>query len=141
MARELHERINRERARQGLPSFRWDAALGRIAAQHSRDMATRNYFGHRSPGGAGPAARYLKNGYACGVTVDGVLRNGAENLIKLGPDVVNASGRKGIIGSAVGAWTGSAEERENLLSPHWDREGVGVAVAPDGTVYITVNFC
>lgn len=142
LAKELHARINRERRRQGRPTYRWDAALGRIAARHSRDMAKRTYFGHTSPDGKGLTHRYLKGHYACGVTIDGVLRNGAEVIYRYSLDSAVA-GQAGdeIIGSAIEAWTKDDEDRRNLLSPHWQREGAGVFVAPDGTVYVTINFC
>ncbi len=35
----------------------------------------------------------------------------------------------------------SPGHRENILTPHWKREGIGVEIAPDDNVYITQNFC
>lgn len=142
LAKSVHDRINRERRRQGLPTFRWDASLGRIAGKHSRDMAKRNYFSHMSPDGKGPAQRYLKARYACGVTINGVLRRGAEVIYRHERNTAEGvPTRDEIIDSAIETWSGSDEDRKNILSSHWQREGVGVFISPDGTVYITVNFC
>jgi uncharacterized protein YkwD len=35
----------------------------------------------------------------------------------------------------------SRGHRKNILFSHWRSEGIGVAIAPDGKVYITQNFC
>lgn len=147
LAREVHDRINRERRKRGLPTFRWDGELGRIAGKHSRDMAKRNFFSHVSPDGRGPAQRYLAEHYACGVTIDGVLRNGAEVIHRFSRDSAGAYTEKGkavlrgIAGQVVGGWLGTDKDGTNLLSPHWQREGVGVSLGPGGMVYITINFC
>lgn len=147
LAKAVHDRINRERRKRGLPTFRRDAALGRIAGKHSRDMAGRNYFSHTSPEGTGPAQRYLKERYACGVTIDGVLRSGAEAIyrfFRVDADVGMGDRKQAlslIAGRVVEGWLETVEDRKNLLSPHWQREGVGVFVGPDGMVYVTVNFC
>jgi uncharacterized protein YkwD len=138
-ARAIHARINRERRTQGLPTLWWDGALVRIAGKHSRDMAKRNYFGHRSPDGAGPAQRYLREQYACGVTIDGVLRNGAEVIYR--GTTGQAPSVEEMVSRTIETWLGHEEDRKNILSPHWQREGVGIFVLPDGMVYITVNFC
>jgi uncharacterized protein YkwD len=51
LAQRIHAQVNVERKKHGLPALAWQAALARIAASHSRDMARRNYLGHDSPGG------------------------------------------------------------------------------------------
>jgi len=147
LAKAVHERINRARRKEGVSTFRWDAALGRIAGKHSRDMAKRGYFSHTSPEGRGPAQRYLKEHYACGVTIDGTLRYGAEVIFRIsaGNAGIDAADRKavpqGIAGAVVDGWLASDTDRKVILSPHWQREGVGTFVSPDGTVFVTVNFC
>jgi uncharacterized protein YkwD len=147
----IHERVNRERLKQGLPTFRWDDTLERIARAHSKDMAARNYFSHTSPEGYGYSYRYIKNNYACGITVNGVTRTGAENIFQFSlNDLASASGgeRKNerniwetIAASTVRGWMDSSEDRKNIFSPHWQREAVGIFIGADNTVYITVNFC
>ncbi len=60
LAKQIHARTNEERAKHGLSSLAWDEALSRIAARHSRDMATRKYLGHDSP--RGRVLRYRRVG-------------------------------------------------------------------------------
>jgi uncharacterized protein YkwD len=31
--------------------------------------------------------------------------------------------------------------RQNILTPHWETEGIGVFITPDGRVLLTQNFC
>jgi len=146
LERMLHDRINRERRKQGLQTMRWDDALGRIAAMHSKDMAKKRYFSHTSPEGRRHADRYLENGYACGITVDGVLRTGAESIFHLSL-VAGVDGARdeppgaGIIESVMRAWMDNRPDRKNILSPDWLREGIGMSVGSDGMLYVTLNFC
>ena len=36
---------------------------------------------------------------------------------------------------------GNKKHRENILDASYDRAGTGVAIAKDGKVYFTQNFC
>ncbi len=136
LEKQVHDRVNKERARRGLPTMRWDDALCRIARSHSKDMAKRNYFGHTSPDGRSYAQRYLQAGYACGVTVNGVLHRGGENISRLAPE-----GSEDLAAAALRAWTTKSEDRKNLFSSPWERQGIGIWMGPDGILYITLNFC
>jgi uncharacterized protein YkwD len=136
LEKRVHERVNKERRKHGLPTMRWDDALGRIAAKHSKDMSVKHYFGHTSPDGHDHSYRYLKSGYACGVTVNGVLRRGAENIYRFSPSAGEDPAETIIRG-----WLENSEDRKNLLSSPWGREGVGIYIGPDGVLYVTMNFC
>ena len=147
----IHDRINAERLKHGLPTMRLDAALTRIARKHSQDMVARNYFSHVSPEGYDQAYRYQKNGYACGITVDGVIRTGAENIAQFPLNTLLSTGAEGtqrnryirekIATSVVQEWMTSPDERKNILSPTWQREGIGLFLGPEDIVIITLNFC
>jgi uncharacterized protein YkwD len=147
----IHDRINRERLKHGLPTFRWDDALGRVAIAHSKDMARRNYFSHTSPEGRGYSYRYRKNNYACGITVNGVTRTGAENIFQFSLNGLSSNTeeerknerhvQETIAASTIQGWMENPEDRKNILSPHWQREAIGIFIGPDNTIYITVNFC
>lgn len=136
LEKRIHARVNKERRKQGLPTMRWDAALGSIAGKHSKDMSQKHYFGHTSPEGHGFFQRYLKSGYACGVTVDGVLRRGAENIYRFSPGA-----EEDPVEVIIRRWLENKEDRKNLLSSPWDREGIGIFIGPDGVLYVTMNFC
>jgi uncharacterized protein YkwD len=151
MEKLIHDRINQERSKRGLPTIRWDDALGRVARKHSKDMAARNYFSHTSPEGHDYSYRYEKNGYACGITVDGVIQTGAENIFQITlnslPSVVEGEPqydkiiRENIAASTIQEWMSEQDERKNILSPVWQHEGIGVSVGPENRVFITLNFC
>jgi uncharacterized protein YkwD len=136
LERQIHDRVNEERTRRGLPTMRWDDALGRIAGRHSRDMARNDYFSHTSPDGHDYSYRYMKAGYACGITVNGVLRRGAESIYRLSLDAGRDPAEEALRG-----WLANSDDRENLLASPWQRQGIGVCLRPDGVLYITLNFC
>jgi uncharacterized protein YkwD len=136
LERRIHDCVNKERRKQGLPTMRWDNALGQIAGTHSRDMADKRYFSHTSPEGHDYSYRYLKSGYACGVTVNGILLKGAENIYRISPGTGEDPADAIIRG-----WLENKKDRSNLLSLPWDREGVGICIGPDGVLYVTMNFC
>lgn len=150
LSRALHKGINGERAGHRLPPLRWDGALARIAATHSEDMVARNYFNHITPEGQGFEQRYLKRNYACGITVDGVLHSGGENIARIplspafpwtgGPED-DALFKTTGIEMLLRDWLDNSADRSNILSPHWQREGIGISVGPDGTIFITVDYC
>ena len=116
--------------------MRWDNALGSIAARHSKDMSVKQYFSHTSPDGHDQSYRYMKSGYACGVTVDGVLRRGAENIYRFSPGAGEDPAE-----TIVRGWMENSDDRKNLLSSPWDRQGIGICIGPDGVLYVTMNFC
>jgi uncharacterized protein YkwD len=147
----IHALINKEREREGLASLQWDDALADIARKHSRDMAKRNYFDHVSPDGLDMMRRYSQDGYACSVRVDNTFYTGAENIAlnHLYDSVTTVNGvayydwnsLEKIAETTVQGWMKSPGHRQNILMPHWRREGIGIVVAPDDKVYITQNFC
>lgn len=92
------------------PALRWDGTLQAIAAGHSRDMAQRNYFDHRSPDGRNVRDRVNRGSYRS--------RMVGENL---------AAGDRDVQGALQG-WIGSPAHCENLMNPQFNE----VAVACEG---------
>jgi uncharacterized protein YkwD len=151
LAQRIHAKINAERAKNGLSALAWDKALSAIAAGHSRDMAKRKYLAHDSPEGQGFPDRYARAGYTCRIRIGRTIHGGAENIAlnHLYDSVTTVNGvayydwnsPEKIAGKAVEGWMKSPGHRQNILTPHWKREGIGVEIAPDYKVYITQNFC
>ena len=151
LALRIHAHINEERTKQGLSALAWDKALSRIAASHSRDMATRKYLAHDSPEGQGFPHRYRQAAYTCRIRIGRTIHGGAENIAlnHLYNSVTTVNGiahydwnsSEKIARKALEGWMKSPGHRKNILAPHWKREGIGVKIAPDGKVYITQNFC
>jgi uncharacterized protein YkwD len=150
----VHELINVQRQQNGLSSLSYDPFLADIARGHSWDMASRNFFEHVNPDGKSPRDRGDVAGYPCirhmGVyTYSGI----AENLYQgnrygsyyATPDGVitsyNWNTPDQIAESAVTGWMNSPGHRENILTPHYSYEGIGIAFSADDKIYITENFC
>lgn len=126
MAYEVVELTNLERDWAGLPPLEWNETLAVEATWHAQDMATRGYFGHYSPEGTSPTDRATLAGYpgfAWGPFV-------GENIAKGLPT------SEGV----VQAWLNSEGHRQNLLLPDYREIGVGISVAPDGSVVWVQNL-
>ena len=93
------------------PALRWDATLQEVASGHSRDMAHRNYFDHRSPEGRTVSERVTASHYK--------FRLVGENL----------AGGDASIASAVQGWIDSPHHCENLMDPRFN--DVAVACVGD----------
>ena len=154
---DVHARTNAARRAHRLGTVAADAALADVARRHSADMAARGFFDHVTPDGQDANARAARAGMACRVAVSpaetrvGFLENlysgglysrtttttrGAETR------VVRDWMTAGEIGTAtVDGWLASPGHRRNLLDGRTTREGVGVAVAPDGRVFVTQMLC
>jgi uncharacterized protein YkwD len=116
--------VNRERASRGLPALHRVRTLDRAARGHSADMARRNYFDHRSPGGSTPAARARHAGYMRGV-----------NSWRVGETLAWGTGTLATPESTVEAWLNSPPHRELLLDPSFRDFGLGIAAgAPESGV-------
>lgn len=151
LAKRIHALINQERLRQRLAALAWSAPLAKIAGEHSRDMSDRNYVAHDSPEGRRFTDRYRAGGFECGIRVGNTIYTGAENIalnhlynsvtIANGKKIYNWNSADNLAHRAVTGWMNSPGHRRNILTPHWKNEGIGIAIAPDGKVYVTQNFC
>lgn len=150
---QVHDLINQERTERGLGSLRFDPALADIARKHSEDMAAQNYFAHVNPAGQNPTARGTAAGYTCRKNYGSYYTYGiAENLFQnyLYSSATYYSNRETVYDwnspgeiaqTTVAGWMNSSGHRENIVTPTFDREGIGVAIAADDKVYITEDFC
>ena len=148
-----HELINAERVNRGLNPLEHIQKIRLIARSHSDDMAARNYFAHRSPEGLSPTDRGRSAGYNCRKDYGTYYTYGfAENIHQgwLYDSYSTRNGRivsydwftpEGLARTAVSGWMSSKGHRENILKPSYDKAGIGVAIAEDGKVYFTQNFC
>ena len=126
MAYEVVELTNLERDRAGLPSLEWNETLAIEASWHAQDMAVRDYFGHYSPEGTSPSERARLAGYP-GFDWGPFV---GENIAKGLPT------SEGVVQS----WLNSEGHRQNLLLPDYREIGVGLSVAPDGSVVWVQNL-
>jgi uncharacterized protein YkwD len=152
LEQRVHELINQQRTGKGLGALQFDPLLAGIARNHSEDMADQHYFAHEDPAGLNPTARGTAAGYHCRKNLGSYYTYGiAENLFmnNLYSSATYYSNREtvyhwnspeAIAQVTVAGWMNSSGHRENILTPTFEREGIGVAIASE-KVYITENFC
>jgi len=119
---ELHVAVNAHRQALHLIPLERDAALDAVARAHSEDMVRRAFFSHVNPDGLNPLDRIQASGR---------------------DDFTMAAENVGLTSQAepnqqiLQAWIASPDHRRNLNSPPFNRTGIGVVRAPDGTWYYT----
>lgn len=123
---EIFNLINRERQKLGIAALQWDDRLTGLSRSYSEQMAEEGFFSHFDPDGRGIKDRFstlhIKK-----------WRKVGENLFKFHG---NADFKK----YAIRGWMRSQGHRENILDYTYTRSGVGIAVAEDGTIYVTQVF-
>jgi len=152
LAKRIHELINLEREKRRIGKLEWNEELAQIAFKHSRDMAQRNYFAHKTPEGKDPTDRAKESGFICEKKYGNYIRRGVgENIFQnnLFKSVAYIGDKayydyrtfEEIAQSTVEGWMKSAGHRENILDSQYSSEGIGVFILESGEIYITENFC
>ena len=156
--REIEQRVfalaNGKRARyvNTDAAIHWDEAIAQVARDHSRHMADNDHFGHVDLQGRLPEDRERDAGISCyRETERYTIGSMGENLFfteiwDTSETVRHATIYKwqtmsDIANEAVDGWMTSPDHRDNMLHPAYIKMGVGVAIAQNGGVYITQNFC
>lgn len=126
--------INRQRTSRGLHAVRIQTKLDAAAFAHSRQMVSRDYFSHYSPGGATFAQRLCAGGYT---------RTGCRTWA-VGEVIGWGAGVAGTAQAIVKAWMRSSSHRAVILDRRWRDVGVGCAWGTfcgiPGTLMCTVDF-
>ncbi|HSM01732.1 MAG TPA: CvpA family protein [Acidimicrobiia bacterium] len=118
-ARDIFEKVNRDRAAEGLQPLQWRDDLAAVAAGHAREMYEEGYFAHESPstGTVGDRLRAESITY----------RIAGENLaLAATPTEVH----NGLMGSA--------GHRANILGEDFTRIGIAVIRGPLGLMTVQV---
>lgn len=129
--RQIAREANAARQAAGSGTLSYNETLARVAGAHSRNMARGGYVSHKSPDGAGLAARYARFGLTC---------NGGENVY-FSPQATLASSERALAELVVRSWLDSPGHRETLLKARFTRQGIGVVIAPKGRLYVTQDLC
>ncbi len=111
--RQMLQMVNKERSTRGLKQLVFDQPLRDVARAHSKDMFQKGYFSHYTPEGLSPFDRMEK----AHIT----YQFAGENLA-LAPSTELAM--QGLMQSK--------GHRDNMLSPHFGKVGIGVI---DGGIY------
>lgn len=118
--------LNQKRAENGLKALEWSDELEALARRHSEDMADYKYFSHRGRDGS--------------MVSDRADRSGLTKWRSIGENIAFNRGYKDPIDVAVKLWLESPSHRHNLLNTDWRESAVGIAVAEDGSYYLTQVF-
>ncbi len=115
----LLPRINNLRASKGLPPYAPQASLTAAANNHARWMADTGEISHVQPDGSGPRARAVNAGFPSSWISENIYR-GASAL------------------SAWQWWLQSPSHYAGLVSPNYDKIGIGSASGAKGNAYVLV---
>lgn len=120
MARAIFDRVNDERRERGLDPVEWNDSLAGVARDWSAAMADTGVLEHQD------MREVLAGEELSGFT-------------GIGENIFTASGPVPAGVAHVG-WMRSDGHRVNVLNPGWNRLGVGVYCAPDGSVWAAQEF-
>ncbi|WP_222195441.1 CAP domain-containing protein [Modestobacter italicus] len=120
IARAVFDRVNAEREARGLEPVAWDDALAGVARDWSAEMADTGRFEHQDIGAV-------------------LQRDELSGFRAMGENIFRATGPVPA-GAVHAGWMRSDDHRVNVLNPGWDRLGVGVFCAADGSVWATQEF-
>ncbi len=127
--RDLEKRIldlvNEQRQKQGIGALNSSDALAAAERQHSCRMMALDFLDHVDPELGDPAQRLR----SAGVRVTSASENLAQEKSPSDP----ASG-------TIGLWLSDPDHRQNMLDPAFACSGVGVAIKPDGTYFVSEIF-
>lgn len=113
--------MNAQRTARGLPRLRAHESLAAAAGRYARQMVSKGFFDHTSPGGSTMVTRIKGTAYLRGVVSWSV-----------GENLAWGAGARATPRATVDAWMRSSGHRANILNRDFDEVGVGVAAgAPE----------
>ena len=149
----IHGLVNQERRNFGLNALAHDLDLADVARSHSHDMTIKGFFSHKNLIGQAPKDRADAAGYSCIKQEGNLIYTGiAENIFsgwlyssttRIGSiSIRNYFTLAEIADVVVDGWMNSTGHRQNILTPRYEKEGIGIAINPDTeAVLVTQNFC
>jgi uncharacterized protein YkwD len=120
---EVYGRVNAYRRSRGLAVLDRDGKMNQLAREHSRSMASRAKLGHR-----GSSRRFRR------------LQGQPTSLVSFAENVAYNFGHARPGEVAVEGWLRSPGHHRNILRPDDRLTGIGVAMARDGSWYLTQLF-
>jgi uncharacterized protein YkwD len=156
LERKIHQQVNQVRQNYGLPQLDKDELLVTIARKHSGDMAHYHFFSHINLQGEGPGERAEKLGWnkkkqrdastwAVGPGENIFMNNLYDKVVTIKEYGIAVqkqylwNTQEEIVQSTVQGWMDSPPHRENILSPDYDQQGIGVVISGH-EIYVTQNL-
>ena len=118
--------VNRERDKKKLRGLNWNSRLAKLARAYSRKMANEGFFDH-----------FDRRGKS---VIDRANDSGIDDWAKIGENLFMCRGIEMFSDFAVRGWMRSPEHRKNILDRKWTSTGIGIAIARNGSIYITQIF-
>ena len=115
----LLPRINNLRANQGLPAYSPHAALKAAASNHARWLANTGEISHYQPNGSGPRSRAVEAGFPSNWVSENIYRGASPQ-------------------TAWQWWLNSPIHYAGIVSPNYDKIGIGSASGAHGNAYVLV---
>lgn len=151
LEQKIHDLTNRQRVAYKLSVLNSNPSLASVARRHSEDMAEKKYFSHINLSGDDLSERGRKAGLNLKKKLGSYYFEGiGENIFQnnLYDRIMYLNGNQNIhwisideiMRSTVKGWMLSPGHRKNILTTTYESEGIGIAIADDGKVYITQNF-
>jgi uncharacterized protein YkwD len=125
--------VNSARAAYGLPPLVLSSALSAVANEHSWDMLTNNYFSHTSIDGRTKEDRLRNAGISFGWNGENICYS--YNSARSPTDVLNWCHAQFMSEP----YPGYSNHIANILSTHYHKIGIGIAVS-GAKVYVTWDF-
>ena len=117
----VFEKVNEERAEQGLESYELDEELSEVARMKSQDMVDNDYFDHESPTYGSPGE---------------MVRSEGIRYTVIGENIAVA----GNINTAHAQLMASSSHRSSILNRNYTHVGIGVVETERGGVMVTQLF-
>jgi len=152
LSKMIFDLTNLERKKAGLPELSENSYLGNSATAHSRDMASRGYFNHKSKGlfnRTNPRDRVEAVGYNPSMVAENIAMiptfNSTRTRIINGRQVVETdyNSYRRLAEYAMQEWMKSPGHKKNILNGKLSSLGVGTAIGFQSNVpyvYLTQNF-
>jgi uncharacterized protein YkwD len=105
--------------------LQWDARLAALARGHSEEMAETGTFSHREIDGSLPMTRVSQAGI---------------QWLALGENIAKSDDLTQAEQAFMDEPKFKPNHRGNILNPDYNHVGIGIARAPDGSLYITQEF-
>lgn len=129
ITKHIEQKTNAFRIDAGLLPLSHDKALENNAKVYSEAMQDANLLSHTSTDGCGLTCRFARDGYKA--------YSWGENLAMMSYN--RSQSAEEVASFFMSMWKKSAGHKENLISPLFTNQGIGIAVSPT-SVYVTVHF-
>ena len=148
LTEKIYRQINVERQLKSLLVLTQDPALAEVTLSHSEYMALNNFFKHENLASQDATERGEALGYIGLEDFGNFFTKGIGENIFQGFLYSSFTSRSRnyvtldeLAARVVLEWMNRPGHRENILTDIYGREGLGIVIGAEGSVWVTRNFC